>query len=163
MIPFNPQVNQVYCPTCGKPMSGVDKRWSAGKIIALACLLLTIAASFLPFFTYSALGYTVNINLWSENFIVLAIFGMIFVVCGLYEVAKDSPKLSKDIRIIGVVILADIIFQFFYNRNRLQSVDTGFGTFDLSNLLNPGFGFYLIVISCIGMIVSGFMIKAENK
>ena len=170
MFPYDPHAQKIRCPICGKLMSGAvekkkhrDKRWTAGRAIALFCLLLTIASTYLPFYSFTFFGIAASISLWSKNFLVLAIFGAVIVLIGIIEVFRNASYLSKEIIAIGVFILSDIIFQYLYNKDNLTNVKTELGTFDLSGLLFPGPGFVMMVLASIGMIVSGIVIASERR
>lgn len=166
LIPYNPQVRQVFCPTCGKPMNGDaadDKSWTSGQTIAVFSYIIAIVATFLPFFTYNILGTTASINLWYDTFMILTIIGVILITIGLIGACIKAKGMANDSIALGVLVLIDVFIQYGYNKDRLQNVQTQFGTFNLSGLLNPGVGFYLIVIAAVGMIVAGIVMKAEGK
>ncbi len=169
------KVTDVFCPKCGNKTMETENEgyipktyhegfwWSPGRIIALVSIILTIVASFFPFLTISVLGTTVSTSLWSKNFIVLTLIGLIFLVIATVKLIRDSENLSKDMITVGVLFIIEIIFQYIFNIGRLKDVDTGFGSYDLSGMLTPGIGFYILILTSIGMIISGFVIKHDNE
>lgn len=63
----------------------------------------------------------------------------------------------------ALLILADIFLNYTSNQERLTNLDTGLGVMDLSGLLSPGPGFYLMVIGCVGMIISCIVMFASSS
>ncbi len=169
------KLSDVFCPKCGNRTMESENEgyvpetyhegfwWSPGRIIALVSIILTIVASFFPFLTISVLGSTVSATLWSKNFIGLTIIGLVFLLVAILELVRDSEKLSKDMIAVGIVFVVEIIFQYMFNVGRLKDVDTGFGNYDFSGMLTPGVGFYILILTSIGMIISGFVIKHDNE
>ena len=51
----------------------------------------------------------------------------------------------------------------YSSSKRLSNFETSFGKMDLSGVLQPGMGFYMIVIAGIGMIVAGVIMKMNNN
>ncbi len=163
--------SSVFCPKCGNKMMEGDYLgcvpkdyhkgflWSPGRIIALVSIILTLMASFLPFMTVT--GY--NVSLWNKNFIWLTLIGVLILLIAILELVRNSKNLSKDMIAVGIVFAIEIIFQYIFNLERLSDFDTGYGNYDFSGLLSPGVGFYMLILSSIGMIISGFVIKCDNE
>ncbi|GEM_PF-4415728 len=168
--------NASFCPNCGMKIiqpsnedgvsdisvntnakTTINEKNNIAKIVAFSSMCLAVLATFLPFFSISVLGYVQTISLWDKNFIVLTIIGMIFLAVELGEVIKNTKNVGRDSIIIGALILLELVFQYAYNRNRLTNIDTGYGSFDASHLLQPGVGLYLLAISGIGLIVAGIL------
>ncbi|MBR3307692.1 MAG: zinc ribbon domain-containing protein [Lachnospiraceae bacterium] len=158
------------CPHCGSVLaeqernsSSVDLSKDTAAIVAAVSVLIAVVASFMPFFTYSVFGTTGTVSLWSENFIFLTLLGLVLLGAEVVEVLKKVETVGRDSIVLGVVFMLDIILQYMINKNRLSSVETGFGPMDLSGMLNLGVGFYLLILSSIGLIVAGVMYKQQGR
>ena len=160
-----------FCPDCGNrltmgvPSAKDDKKWTAGRFIALASILLAAVATFLPFFTVSVLGFSSSITLWEGELRTGGIVLCFALAVGLVLLLVNPNDLWSVLLIVGGFSLAVIVYWFFYNRSKLTETDAGefWGTLDLSSLLNPGVGFYLIALGCIGLIVAGFVLRHERR
>lgn len=156
MIPYSPQAPIYQCPVCGKPLAGNTEQsmWSVGRILMLVSIIVTFVGTFLPYLSYSVLGASYNIHLWSEKFMSSAVItvGFIFIAFIITGLSKKSKGTGP--ALCAVVILIDLYFNYTGNQKRLTNFDSGFGTLDLSGLLSPGTGFYLMVLGCVGMIIS---------
>lgn len=165
MIPYSPQTPVYNCPVCGRPLSGRAEKsfWSVGRILMLLSIFLTLAGTFLPFFSYSVLGMEYNIHLWSEKFMSSAIIiaGILFI--SLVVTIGSNKTKGVGATIGALLILADIFLNYTSNQERLTNLDTGLGVMDLSGLLSPGPGFYLMVIGCVGMIISCIVMFASSS
>ena len=137
--------------------------WTPGRLVMQIAILLTFAGTFLPYLTYGILGVRYNINLWSENFrtsayLVAVLLGISFLITTFLEKSKGTvAELSAG------TILTYLYLNYTSNQKRLTGIDTGFGEMDLSGLLSPGAGFYLMAIGCAGMLIAGFMMHHSSK
>ncbi len=150
------------CPHCGKILSEANNS-VIPKLVAIVSILIAVVASFTPFLTYSYLGNTVSVSLWNKNFISLTIVDFILLFFELSAVLKNKYTVGRDSIVLGLVFLGDICLQFTSNNSRFANHDTKFEFQDLSNLLNPGIGFYLLIIAGIGFVVAGILYKQNKK
>ena len=165
------------CPGCGFPIARADhnaeerqgmgnnteKYYMLGHLVAVISCIVAAISTFLPFFTYHILGNEGSINLWHKSFIGLTIIGFILLAAELLELSLNKKSVARDTIILGILFIADISLQYAYNSKRLSNFETSFGKMDLSGVLQPGMGFYMIVIAGIGMIVAGVIMKMNNN
>lgn len=159
-----------FCPDCGNALTAgrpqqSDKKWTPGHFIALGGLLLTFIGTFCPFFTISILGFSRNVVLWDSNMRTDAYILSALLAITLLLWIFLTKGIGGCMIISGALSVGFAIAEFFFNRNKLTDVDGGdfWGTMDLSGMLNPGIGFYLIVIGGAAVIVSGFLLMHEQK
>ena len=156
MLPYSPQAPIYQCPVCGNPLAGSteESMWSVGRILMLVSVFLAFVGTFLPYLSYSVLGVHYNIHLWSENFMTSAAIcaGLLFIAFVLTVGSRKSKGTGA--AICAGIVLFDLFSNYTGNQERLTNLDTGFGVMDLSGILSPGAGFYMMVIGCIGMIIS---------
>ena len=167
----------ITCPGCGYPIArtesytedrsvmekNTERYYMAGHLIAVTSCILAGAATFLPFFTYHILGSEGSVNLWHQSFIGLTIIGFVLLLAELLELSLNKKSVARDTIILGILFIADISLQYVYNSKRLSNFETSFGKMDLSGLLQPGAGFYLIVLASIGMIIAGIVLSMGKK
>jgi len=154
------------CPMCGQALQSKEKSntaWTVGRIISIASILLTFVASFLPFFTCKVLGVNFNISLWSDKFIMDAIIYSVLLAIGFLFVCGHKKTKGRVAAICSIFILAGIYLDYSMNQERLANYHTSSGYRDLSGLLNPGVGLYLMVLGCIGIIVASFVMHIGPK
>ena len=163
---FDMSVNQ-YCPGCGakaeipKTVIGTSQT-AVADIIAYVCMFLILCGSVLPFFKIDILSSSQSVNLWSKNFILLTVIGMVLLGADLFWVVKKDAGRGGCTVLIGVLFIADICIQYAYNKSRLTNVEILGSEYDISHLLSPGAGFYLIIFACIGLIIAGCLMPKEE-
>ena len=160
----------MFCPDCGNQLiagktAKPDKKWTPGRFLALGGILLAFVATFCPFFTLSFFGFSENVVLWDSNMKTDAIILCAILAASLILVLLRPKDLGGCMILFGALCIAGALLEFFYNRNKLSNVDGGdfWGEMNLSGMLNPGIGFYLIVLGGIAIIISGFLIRHEIK
>lgn len=170
MFPYTPNGKPAFCSSCGEPFEKAstkedsNNQWTTGRIIALSSIGVSFISTFLPFFTVNILGSKVNVSLWSKNFIVTTVIEIILIALCLIPVLKNSKSRSKAIIFAGLLILVDVIGNYIYNMNRLGNYsDDYFGEVDLSGMLSPGVGFYVLLACGVMMIVSGVIMNQERS
>jgi len=169
VFPYTPNGQPAFCPSCGEsfnsaPVKQDDKQWTKGRIMALITIGIAFLATFLPFYTVSILGSKVNVSLWSENFIKTTIIEMIFIALCLVAVFINAKTRSAAIIFVGIAVLIDAIGNYLYNLDRLKNYDDELlGNIDLSGMLSPGAGFYILLACGIAMIISGVIMKQERS
>ena len=165
MIPIQGTMPIQNCPMCGEPPKIKEKAnsaWAIGRIVAIASILLTFVASFLPFFTFNVLGTRYSISLWSDKFIEDAIILAGLLAIGLVLVCAYKKTKGRLAAINAILILAGIYIEFTSNQESLaEHLDTSCES--ISGLLNPGIGLYLMALGCIGIIVASFIMHIEPK
>ena len=162
--------NSAFCPKCGTPVNGDipnddtnrKSSYDVGSILAFVAIGIALFSSFMPFMTYNVLGITKNYTLWDSNFIIFTLFGFLLLILAFVSVAKKKKSRGRDARIVGLIFPADMIVEYFYNKTRLSETKVLGSKYDLSNLLKPGVGFYLVLAGSILLIVSGFMMREKK-
>ena len=164
------------CPGCGYPIARANEHMEeqpvmkntepysmAGILVVVISCIVVAVSTFLPFFSYRILGSEGSISFWHEGVIGLTILGFVLLAAELIEITLKNKSVARDTIILGILFIVDIILQYVYNSKRLSSYDTRFGQINLSGVLQPGIGFYLIVLASIGMIAAGIILMEKKK
>ena len=162
--------NSPFCSKCGAPtkddvvISSTTSKSTAdiGRILAFVAIGIALVSSFMPFMTYSVFGVTKNYTLWDSEFIMFTLFGFLLLILAFVSVARKKKTRGKDAIIVGFLFPADMLIEYFYNKARLSDTKLLGESYDLSNLLQPGIGFYLVLIGSVMLIVSGFMMREKK-
>lgn len=117
--------------------------------LAVVCSILTILCIFLPFVTMSTYGITAVQTLIDGGdgyfFLVLAIISIIFSLKG-----KDTG-----VSVVSVLVCVLAVIEIYDTSTFISESD--FGT-----LIERGSGFYVMILSSIGLVISGFYRKMVN-
>lgn len=131
---------------------------SIPKAIAIASIVLSVLGTFMPFFVVTFWGTSKSVSLVSENFIILTIVGYVFLIVEFSEVVSNHPKVKRDTIIISVLLFVELILQYCINKGRMH-IETEYGSYDLSNALSVGAGFYILIIAGVGLLIAGLIYK----
>ena len=165
MIPLAGQSTLYNCPVCGSSLAVPERKpnkWTVGRIILVASILLAFTGQFLPFLSFSFLGTTYSFPIWSEKFMGTAIIITFLLACCLLLAFVDSSK-GTFACISSLIILFLLYKDYSYNQERLSDFDSGIGNMDLSGLLHPGTGLFLILIGCVGMIAACIAMHVNHQ
>ena len=157
----------MYCPKCGAEIEENSTQCSAcNEIIAMntvketnvkkknipACItagLLALSA-ILPFVSVSFLGTNISKSLLDGGdgifFIIIAIISLILALK------------NKNVGVIVTGIIATLLAAF-----EIGHMNSILGDNEYSVLVQKGLGFYLLIISSIGIIITGVIGKNKNK
>lgn len=168
MIPVFPAVPCHQCPVCGCSLtsdSNTQSRWTAGHIISIISILAVFIGEFLPFLTISILGFSDSVQVWSSKFAGTAFLTTFLLGCCLLLVAFNKKSKGKLSFVSALIILVLIYGNYSGNQARLTDVDAGWGIgkIDASGMLQPGFGLYLMVVGCLGMIAGTIALHMRRK
>ena len=148
----------VICPGCGCPVEtsehGKDSN-STPKAIAYGAIVLGAVATVLPFFTVSLFGVSKSITMWDGDYKYLSAFGLVISVILLYELIKNKPSMRRDTIFVGVIVVIEIVVRYVSTKSNLKTTSG----IDLSSLVSPDIGFYLLVLSGIMLFIAGSMMK----
>lgn len=160
--------NAEFCPNCGTAVvketaDGTPKKgfsvdmlkFEKGRsdIIALISAAVMFIMVFLPYVTISLFGYSESQSLIKGDdgifFIIIAIAG---VITGL--IGKEKPMI-----IVGGIACAFALFKIFKFSDVLKEVSSH----GLSDVVKKGIGFYLMILSSLGLLAAPFVKKYLNK
>lgn len=166
MIPLSGSQVISNCPICGNSMAVTAKKptkWTGGRIAAIASIFVAFAGQFMPFLSFSVLGTTYSVQIWSEKFVGTAFIITFLLGCSILLVAFDRNSKGKFAFVSALIILYLLYDNYTSNQARLSDFDSGVGNMDLSGLLHPGAGLFLILIGCIGMIASCIAMHVNHQ
>lgn len=171
MLPISPTVPCYQCPVCGNPLSAAPNtqpRWAVGHVISIISILAVFIGEFLPFLTISVLGISNSVQIWSETFAVTAFITTFLLSCSLLLTAFDKNSKGKFAFVSALLILLLIYDNYSSNQTRLSNVDAGLeewglGKINASGMLQPGFGLYLMIIGCLGMIAGAIALHMRRR
>ena len=148
----------VICPGCGCPVETADEEKdsnSTPKAIAYGAIVLGIVATVLPFFKVSLFGVSKSITMWDGDYKYISAFGLVISFILLYELIKNKKSMRRDTIFVGVIVVIEIVVQYTNVKSNLSTTSG----IDLSSLVSPDIGFYLLVISGIMLFIAGSMMK----
>lgn len=144
------KANSKNCVNCGhyiKDAQGSSPQGKNGLILGIASNALIIVSMFLPFISVSVFGFTQSVSL-SSNGTDWLFFVALALVCLLFTVSK---KWILHL-IFSIAVIALIVVEF----NSVTEME-------ISDMVNMGAGFYILVISALCNLVSSIVIKIENN
>ncbi|MBO4696396.1 MAG: zinc ribbon domain-containing protein [Lachnospiraceae bacterium] len=151
---FNPSA---VCPSCNailNPKAPVKKRSLVGCIIAFICAAAAFAGTFFPLFTTTIYGkYDENFYPWRSRYILdaLLLTMLLMLVAGSVLFLKRLGGILT--MVFGLCGLAVPLYEYFSERNTFKKI---FYPIWMTTLrFTPGPGFYIIVLSFIGIIFAG--------
>lgn len=142
--------NDVVCANCGAaaPVQKKAAGWTPLRICMVVAAALLILAVFLPFASTSVFGTTFSVSLIEGSdgvfFIVIAAVAIVFTLLNKCLVEM----------ICGIAACVLSIFE-------LISWNTQVG--ELSGVISKGFGFFLMFIASIAMLVVGILRFMQSK
>lgn len=158
--------NMDFCPNCGAAVAkeagaaakkgfSVDMlKFEKGRssIIALVSCAVMFIMVFLPYVKISFWGMTETQALIKGDgifFIIIAIAGVITGLMG-----KEKPMI-----IVGAIACVLALFEIFNFSNSMKDV----AAYGLEDIVKRGIGFYLMILSSIGLLAAPFVKKYLNK
>ena len=158
--------NADFCPNCGtaveKKAGTVGKtgfsvdmlKFEKGRssIIALVASAVMIIMVFLPYVTVEFWGMKESFSLIQGDgifFIIIAIAG---VITGL--IGKQKPMI-----VVGGIACALALFEIFHFTSSIKAL----ASYGLQDLIKNGIGFYLMILSAIGLLAAPFAEKFLKK
>jgi len=153
----------VICPNCGCPVEepkAENNYVAAPKAIAYGAIALWIVATVLPLFKLSLLGVSKTVTMWDGDYKYVSIVGAILSVFLLLSLLKNKDSVRRDTILVGAVDVAEVIILYLLAKAALRDNST---KWDLSSLLSPDIGFYLLIISGIMLFIAGAMMKKPQK
>ncbi len=155
------------CPNCGRNNGGNNKL-SIGSIAAYISIFVGAIGLFLPYVNMLNLVHT---NLWGDsfdienitNFQILAIgisIGLLLELAFLLENNRDKKILSI---IVGIGIVLGNVIELFVIKKMVSGATDNYWDIDLSHWIAFDTGFYVLIISGVGLFIAGLVMIHENK
>lgn len=168
MIPLSPTVPCYQCPVCGNSLTvapNTQTRWTVGHIICIISIMVVFIGEFLPFMTISVLGFSNSVQIWSSKFSGTAFVTTFLLGCSLLLITFDKKSKGRLSFVSALIILFIIYGNYSGNQSRLTDADAGWGIgkIDASGMLQPGFGLYLMVLGCLGMIAGTITLHMKHR
>lgn len=153
------------CPSCGAPVTAgtaakkgfsVDMlKFEQGRssIVALVSGAVMFIMVFLPYVTVQVWGMSESQSLIKGGdgffFIVIAVAGIITGLMG-----KEKPMI-----IVGGIACALALFEIFSFSDAIKDI----AAWGLEDMVKRGIGFYLMILSAIGLLAAPFVQKYLKK
>lgn len=127
------------------------------KTIGLIAACVAGVSAFFPFIEINVIFAKQSLSLMSPKFVQ---DGYIVLGIAFFVLLLNAANKTKVFNILGGMALAGIaIIDFYFNQKQLTSTSIGGSNYDMSGMLTPGIGFYLLLASGIALLVAGFLHK----
>lgn len=142
--PYNTfQQAQPYAFTQG----GQQKIWEKMNLYAIICAAILAFSTLLPYVTVSIFGFSQSVSLIQGD-------GKIFLVFVVIAIILSIKNINIGVIVMGVLCIILMIVEMV----SLGGIDS-----DYADFVTKGAGYYLMILSSIGVLVSGIVKYLKDK